>query len=182
MERRYKFITLIATLLLTVVAFIFWQISNDVMFINETFALLLLIGSTVAKWSRSNKIQLVIFLALFVPLFSLLNYTYTVEDGDTITTYHSARFSSLVDPIVFLILVVFLGMNLSVIIKFFKGSDEDITDKSDKLTTFYYDKFNSSDERELIGLYKMYNDYPLEAQIALRKIHEERNLNILNFN
>ena len=150
------------------------------MFINETFALFLLIGSIVVKWSKSTKAQFVILFLLLIPLFDILSYSYTIENGDRSITYSSGKFDSLINPLVFLVFIVYLIINISGVKKLFKfvlrGSDNEIEEREKKETTFYYDKFNSSTNKELGELYKMYKDYPYTAQVALDKIKGERNL------
>ena len=182
MENSSKFfyILLITSLILIGLIFISWQVANNLMLINETFALILLTASVIGKWAKKERIQLIIFFFLCIPLFDLLSYSYTIVNGDTTTTYHSAKFNSLINPIVFVLFVVFLVINASAIIKqfrfFFKGSDVEIEEKDKREVAFYYDKFNTSTNEELEQLYKMYKSYPYTAQEALDQIRNEREL------
>jgi hypothetical protein len=178
MKSNYIGVLLIAFFTLVVSTFIVWQVANNLILINETFALLLLTGSIIAKWYKSEKTQLVIFFLLFIPLFDILSYSYTIEVGDTTTTYNSGKFDGLINPVVFLVFVFYLVMNASVIIKqfrfIFKGSVKEIEGKSKKEITFYYNKFNVLTSEELIDVFSLYDKYPIEAKIAIDMIKKEK--------
>jgi hypothetical protein len=157
-----------------------WQIADEFAMVNETLAMILFAISLIFKMYRIKIGQYLIFIFLLILLFNVIKFSYTVVNGDVSTTYYSASFSSLsINPIVFVVLMLYMIVNRKVIVDLFQkllhGSDKEQEEKQDKNVAFYYDKFNNYSSNELNDIFKMFYDYPVEAQIALKKIDKEGN-------
>ena len=55
-----------------------------------------------------------------------------------------------------------------------RGSEKEQNEELSKKIEFYYNKFNGCSNSELVDIFKMYNEYPVEAQLALKRIKEEK--------
>jgi hypothetical protein len=75
-------------------------------------------------------------------------------------------------------LILYSFINSDSAVKFFriifKGSDSEQEEKRNKMVDFYYNKFNALETREFENVLKNLNDYPVEGQIAIKKIVTER--------
>jgi hypothetical protein len=109
----------------------------------------------------------------------IVKLRYTIGDSEysSSTVFHMGSLSF--DPLAFLLLLFYCLINRRNILKLFFASEVEQTDKSNKQIDFYYSKFNSYTHDELNDIFKMFKDYPPEAQLALRRIHEEKNLSFL---
>ena len=80
---------------------------------------------------------------------------------------------------------MYCSTNVKLVIEAFNiirhGDDNEVKSKLEVGVKFYYEKFNSFSSEELKEVYKIYNEYPNEARIALRQIHEEKKLAYLNY-
>jgi hypothetical protein len=161
--------------------FIKWQVFNEFMFFNETIAMLLFCASIPLKLYKMRTGQYLVFTALLILLFSPLSYSYTITDVNGFITHHEAKFNSLISPITFVILILFTMANFSAIFDLYqvltKGSDKEQKDALSKETEYYYNKFSGYSSAGLADIFEMYNDYPVEAQLALKRIKEEKGIN-----
>jgi hypothetical protein len=160
--------------------FVNWQIANNDFIINGTIALFLFSVSLIFKIFNFRKGQYPLFILLVILVFNI-KLSFQISNGDGSTTYYSESFPSLgFNPIVLLVLMVYIIVNLEVIAGLFKwlfhGSVKEQEQKKGINVNFYYDKFSRCSADELKGVLKMYNEYPEEAQIALEKIQQERNI------
>ncbi|MGY4538852.1 putative membrane protein [Mucilaginibacter sp. UYNi724] len=124
-------------LLLTL--FIIWQISEQIFMINEVFALIILAVSPILNHYIFPKFQIVLLFVLLIPLFGFLQYSYSFVEANTTYTYHSGKFTG-ISPVVFIIMVIYIIVNISAIKKAFRlfrhGSDAEQTEKYDKMSQF----------------------------------------------
>ena len=124
--------------------------------------------------------QYVILCVLSILLFSPLSCSYTTIE-DNISTIHSeAKFNSFISPITFLVLLLFLAFNYKAMIDLYhlvtRGSEKEQKEELSKEIEFYYNKFNDCSNIELVDIFKMYNDYPVGAQLALNRIRKEKGI------
>jgi hypothetical protein len=84
------------------------------------------------------------------------------------------------DPSLFLVFIMYSIIRRdipgNIIRGIFKGSEKDQTDERNKMIGFYYKKFISCDSEELKQIFGNFNEYPVEAQIALNKIKVEKKI------
>jgi hypothetical protein len=75
-------------------------------------------------------------------------------------------------------LIIYCWINKKMTIQFvkriFKGSDAEQKQNRDKMINFYYNKFKICDTKEFDQVFSNFSKYPIEAQIALRKIKTEK--------
>jgi hypothetical protein len=160
----------------------FWPIiGGSVLALNYNLILALLVLSFLFKRHGYRKVQVAIFFILLLFLCGLLNFTIEVDNSDLTQTSFSANIGSLsFDPIVFLLLLVYCLINKGAIKYFinraFYETEEEKSDSESKQTAFYYDQFNTCTEEELERYFKMYKEYPIAAQSALKRIKQERQL------
>lgn len=57
-----------------------------------------------------------------------------------------------------------------------RGSEKEQKEELSKEIEFYYNKFNDCSNIELVDIFKMYNDYPVGAQLALNRIRKEKGI------
>jgi hypothetical protein len=157
------------------------QIINGGIFLNEAIAMLLLCISFPLKIYNIKVGRYIILIGLLVLLFNPLYYSYTITEGDTAVTYHESRFNSLISPLTFLVLMLFQAFNYSTMIDLYylltRGSEKEQKDELSRKIEFYYNKFNGCSNIELVDILKMYNNYPTEAQLDLKRIKEEKGIN-----
>jgi len=160
----------------------FWPIIGGfVLAVNYNLILALLVLSFLLKRHGYRKAQIAIFFILLLFLCGLLNFKIEFDNSDLTQTSFSANIGSLsFDPVVFLLLLVYGLINKSAIKYFvskaFYESDEEKSQKESIQTAFYYEKFTNSSNEELERCFKMYKEYPTEAQAALQRIKQERQL------
>ena len=155
------------------------QLNSGFIFINSTLSMLIVAFSFLLKEYKLRRLQCVGFFLLFIPLFQLLNFSYSVTQGDTTETRYSGHFNGFgVDPLVFLLLILYLLINKAAIINvlgFGKlDTERDREEKYKRLMNFYYQKFEPYSDNEFIEILKRYDQYPAEAQSAIDKIKSER--------
>jgi hypothetical protein len=99
---------------------------------------------------------------------------YIYQSDDFIISYLG------INPFVLLLILIYFFINRSTIMSHIRrlteGTEEEISLRFKNKVKFYYDKFNLYTSDELKDVYKIYDEYPEEAKMALREIHEERNL------
>jgi len=176
----YTYWSLFGAFILVLGWFISWQITDETFMINESFAMILLCISCPAKIYELKKVQYTLLVFLLMLLFSPLSFSHTIDDGNKSITYHSGRFNGVISPVVFLILVIYVMVNVGALIDLYqlvtKGSKKEQEDARNKNVTFYYEKFGGCSNIELADALKRYSDYPIEAQIALKRIKAEKGI------
>jgi hypothetical protein len=180
MDKRGKYtdISVLVTSIFLVGLFISWQITNGSVMINTTIGAFLFIISLIFRILKLRKGQYLLFILLLALLFNI-RLSFRIANGDVSTTYYSERFPALgFNPIIFLVLILYVIVHRNVIIslfrKLFYGSEKEQDEKRNKNIAFYYDKFSGCSSEELESILKMYEDYPAEAQIALKRIQQDR--------
>jgi|GEM_PF-827986 len=82
-----------------------------------------------------------------------------------------------INPIILLVLIAYYLVNKKSINRIlnntFKGTEEEQRIEHQKTIDFYLKKFDACDEEEIKEILKNFNDYPNEAQIALRQIQSK---------
>jgi len=161
---------------------------------NITLSLNFYIG--VAAWlftvwfkTSKNNAKYAVFILLLCAVFNIILFTASVSSfGQVYYLYKGDNLniaSPGLNPFVLLIFLFYFIVNrkvgLELYTNVFYGSDKEAELKTNKEIEFYYIKFNDSTYEELVKFYKNYKSYPLSAQVALKKIHEERELSIMNF-
>jgi hypothetical protein len=84
-----------------------------------------------------------------------------------------------VNLIFFTALLIYSLINRKTITLFFKKtfrpSEEELLKKQKTMTAFYFGKFVNYNSEEIEEVFKNYNDYPHEAQVALKQIKLAQN-------
>lgn len=183
MERKYLIVNWILFIIFTFLLgwFIKPQLEDGYILFNEAIAMFLFCLSFPLKIYNINVARYVILVVLLVLLFSPLSYEYTITEESTSVTHQEARFTSLISPVTFLVLMLFLAFNCQAMIDLYhlliRGSEKEQKAELSKNIEFYYAKFNDCSNAELADILKMYDDYPVEAQVALKKIKDEKDIN-----
>jgi hypothetical protein len=161
---------------------------------NITLSLNFYIG--VAAWlftvwfkTSKNDAKYAVFILLLCAVFNIILFTASVSSFGRVYYLYKGdnlNIASLgLNPFILLIFLLYFSVNrkvgLELYTNVFYGSDKEAELKTNKEIEFYYIKFNDSTYEELVKFYKNYKSYPLSAQVALKKIHEERELSIMNF-
>lgn len=159
--------------------FISWQIADELFMIDETLGLILFSVSVICKILDFKKVQYVVFILLLVLLLNVIKFGFTVVNGDVSTTQYSVSYTGLgFNLIIFFILILYLVVNRKVVFDlFFKllyGSESEREERRNRDISFYYEKFHGCSAEEQNEAFKLYNDYPKEARIALDKINKEK--------
>ncbi|SMC60788.1 hypothetical protein [Pedobacter nyackensis] len=85
-----------------------------------------------------------------------------------------------IDPIIFLLLIIYYFINKNDIQKAFKtmffSSDEENQIEHQKLTDFYFKKFKNCSNTELETILESFNEYPLAAQSAIEELCKMKNI------
>ncbi len=150
---------------------IYWQITGGFLMASETLAISLLSLSFIFKKYNLIIGQWISFVLLVILLVVIINFSYTVQNGDTTTTYHTIKFTSpSINLIVFLVLLAFAIVNWRIFGWLFYGSKEEKQEFFNKKVSFYYHKFKDEPQTELENIFLLYKEYPKEAQVALTKI------------
>jgi hypothetical protein len=181
MRRKSTYINigLLATSILLIGLFIRWQIADEFSMVNETLAMVLFAISLIFKLYKLKIGQYLIFILLLILLSNAIKFSYTIVNDGVSTTYYSASFNSLsINPIVFVVLILYMVVNGKFIWDLYNllahGSDKEQKEKQDKNIAFYYEKFKNYSTTEMNDIFKVYKDYPIEAQIALKRIKKEK--------
>jgi len=137
----------------------------------------------------NRKGKFLVFYLLILGLFNVVVFSaylfsfgsvYYIYKGDNLVIAFPG-----INPFFLLITLIYFVFNSKVLIDLYyrlmNGSDAEILLKMESGVKFYYEKFNSYSSESLKDVYKIYNEYPDEAQIALKKINKERYLNYLDF-
>ena len=171
----YINVTLFIVSIILLGLMIYWQITGGFLMASETLAIFLLSLSFVLKKYNLVIGQWLSFGLFLVLLFGIIDFSYTLHNGDSTITYHTIKFTSpSINPIVFLVLLAFAIVNWRIFGWLFYGSKEEKQEDFNKKISFYYHKFKEEPQTELENIFSLYKEYPKEAQVALTKIKEER--------
>ena len=145
---------------------------------NDILLFSLILFSIRYIFYKSDKGQYILLFSLIVGLINVIKFSYTVNDV-TYSTSSSAQFGSFsFNPFAFFLLLFFALVNRKEIMKLIRtilnGSEEEQLVKHNKMIDFYYDKFNTCADSELVAILANYKKYPEEAQMALKKIETEK--------
>ncbi|TWJ03477.1 hypothetical protein JN11_01020 [Mucilaginibacter frigoritolerans] len=181
MKRKYNYfdIGIFITLLLIVVGVFYKDIDGSFFYtLNDFLDVVLLIFSLRIIFGKPGVERYLVIVLLFVCLFNLLTFTYMV-DGAKYSSRSWIKIGHLgFNPFTFLLLIIYAFIDrkyLSYLFgNIFYGSKEEQENKKEKLINFYYDKFNNCTSEELSKILDDFELYPVEAQIALNKIKEEK--------
>jgi hypothetical protein len=126
------------------------------------FSLLLIF--TLLKFSKPDRELYGMFILLFLSTFNIINFNVVV-----------VKFNNLPFNIfAFFALVVYSAINkdmvTQIVKKGLKGSEKEQEDRRNKMISFYYDKFNKCDEEEFEQIFRNIEEYPMEAQSALKQL------------
>jgi hypothetical protein len=162
-------------------------VDGFVIYLNNILAAILLVIGVILKLRGNPNGRFVVIVLLLLSTFGIINFVVAMvaRVGQPVSGAFSFIQYPGIDPITLLILIIYCIVNRSFFWEcyslLFHGSKEYQESESDKKVDFYYKKFAESTDEELGGFYKIYNKYPEEAQIALKKLHEERDLNFISF-
>ena len=157
--------------------------------VNNVFAVFCFSGGVSTKLISRERGSYVVLILLLLATLNVINFTIGVssvhfgilgKDGDSISYQYPG-----IDPFFLLGLLIYWIINRKAVRQIWEtlyyGSEKEQVIEVKSKVDFYYQKFKDCKEEELKQIFNMYNDYPSEAQCALRKIHEERNLSLVNF-
>jgi hypothetical protein len=153
---------------------IYQQIDGSYLMVTETLAMALFSTSFILKKYNFTKGQWILFVLLIFLLVQIVDFYYSIQNGNETTTYHTRKFTIGFNPIVFIILLAFCVVNWRLFEKVLYGSEDEKQENFNKKVSFYYDKFKDEPKKELEKIFMLYKEYPKEAQVALTKIKEEQ--------
>ncbi len=177
--------------LLTLLAFLIilglyrYFADGAVVYLNNILAAVSLVYGIILKIKNSNRGRYVVITLLLLSTVGILNYIVSMiaRVGSSSTDTFSFIQYPGIDPLTLPILIIYCVINRSFFWEcyslLFHGSKEYRQSESDKKVDFYYKKFTESTDEELVRIYSMYNEYPVEAQVALQNIKQERNLDVI---
>jgi hypothetical protein len=142
------------------------------------------ISIVIYQYVFNGKHRLVIWL-LLLATFNILIFSASISTFGAVHYLYKENdvivFSFGLNPLFLLILIVYCVINRNLLRRLYYGSDKERIEKINAGVDFYYNKFNSYDSEELHSVFKSYKDYPNEAQLALKKIHQEKGLDLIEF-
>jgi len=148
--------------------------------ISNYIGIALLIVVIILKLTIPTKFRLSVLLLLSLGLFNIVSFTYykstaAVGYGD------NSGYIDLINPLILILIIIYVIVNRKFIRRYYTPNDKEYENHLNKMIDFYLDKFNSCSEEELNKALLIYDQYPSEAQIALKKLHDERQLKVLTF-
>jgi hypothetical protein len=156
-------------------------------YLNNILAAILLIYGIFLKVKRYDKSRFVVICLLALSTFGIINFVFATvaRIGELPTNSFAFIQYPGIDPITLLIFIIYCFVNRSFFWEcyhlLFHGTGEAQKRESEKQIEFYYKKFSTIKNDDLERIFKIYNEYPVEAQMALKAIHEERRLKFLSF-
>lgn len=166
--------------------FVFYMAFSELFIVSFNYILLfaLFIFSLRLIFFNSTKGEYILLSLIILVLPGSLFLSY-ILNGTTYSSHTIGHFGSLrFDPYSFFLLILYCLVNrhnmMQLFGKLLLGSIEEQVEKQKKLVNFYYDKFTNCTDDELNTAFSLVKEYPEEAQIALKQIHQERNLSLLN--
>jgi|GEM_PF-4407199 len=146
--------------------------------VSNYIGIVLLISVIILKLAIPTKFRLSVFLLLALGLFNIVSFTYYKTTAGVNYGERTAEID-LINPLILVLIIIYMIVNRRFIRRYYTPSNKEEVDQQSKMVGFYFDKFNSCSEEELKNALSLYDQYPLEAQLALRKVHDERQFNIL---
>jgi len=152
-----------------------------VLSVNYYIALALWAIVVISKIIRFKKEFFGVFSLLLLAIIGVINFSVYTINANTYHTDNGILYSGPGFNIYLIFPVIIYGainakMVTGVIKTLFKGSEAEQQANTNKLIDFYYEKFSVCDKTELDELMAKFKDYPYEAQVALRRIGDERNI------
>jgi len=158
--------------------FIYKESTDWFIMTKETLALFLFDFGILSVLFSVKSLQYIILFILVILLFNAVDISYTVKNGDASTTYHSTTTSLGINPIVFLILGIYLVISRKAVVALYilmrRGSEEEQKEKAIKEFNFYYNKFRVYDDTEIAKIENNIDLYLPAAQQAIKKVVSER--------
>jgi hypothetical protein len=184
MSKPNRFIDIVISIICVVIMgqLFFWPIIGGfILMPNDNIVLILLLISVILK--RHNKVnwQPIVFILLLLFAFNVITVSLHFEESDLTETHVLANIGGLsVEPIAFLILIIYMIINRGAIKHFirkiFFESDEENESTSKEKVDFYYDMFSKFTPGEMNEALNIIDEYPHEAQIALIKVEKENKI------
>lgn len=167
----YVDIALLSVSVLLTGFFIYWELEDHAAFLNETGAMILFCLGLLFKLFDFRRVQGILFFLFLLPLFQLINLSFTVNYGNESVTYNSGSFVALIfSPVVLLIMIAYLAVHIKVLKEFLKkifhGSVKERKEKQTREINFYYERFSTCSPEELANALKMYDEYPEAGQLV----------------
>jgi hypothetical protein len=144
--------------------------------INYYIACLLWLMVIITKVIKLKKTFYGVFTLLALATFNLIHFSFVIINSrlqytDNGVAYHGVG----MNLIVLLLLIIYVAANKGLVVNLKKflirGSDDE---QNEKMIAFYYQQFNSCSNQEFEKAIKILDEYPIEAQIALKSIVAER--------
>ena len=121
-----------------------------------------------------------VLVLLLLSFFNIIVFTVSISSF-TVGFLGSNIVSPGIDPLISTILIIYCNVNRDLVTgfyrKFFKASEQELKEKEEREIEFYYKKFITRSIDELADINRDFKQYPLEAQIALKKIYKEKGFN-----
>ena len=141
----------------------------------------LLIGITILRIIKIRKVETVIGIFLILGSFNLFQFTHsTVTLFFTISIFGHGYSSIGLQPLSFVLLVLFIIMNFSVIQKLIKkyfGADPKIElERQQDIETRFYEELKDTSDSDLAEIIRNKDDYQLEYVRAAQKLLSERKI------
>ncbi|MCR8560964.1 hypothetical protein KXD93_25120 [Mucilaginibacter sp. BJC16-A38] len=181
MGRSYYYFTfsLVLVLFIITVRIIYLDFSeNNSIALDDILAVLLLIFGIRLIVTGYRTGEYIILALILLSVLDLIKWHINLNESYYISRSYFKISGLRFNVFAFLLLVFYCLINragLKYAVNYLlHGSAEEQRSDRDKKINFYYDKFNNCTQKELEDAFGMLKDYPVEAQIALYKIKEEK--------
>ncbi|MEN0054297.1 MAG: hypothetical protein AAGC65_11535 [Mucilaginibacter sp.] len=149
---------------------------NYVLSINNYLAFIFWMVVIVFKIVKPEKSYYLVPILLVLSVFNIINFTIEVFRFG-ISIGKSEQFEGFyINFLAVIELIIYSFINKRFIINIFKSSDKEKEDDYNKMMGFYYKKFKAINTEEFNSIFTDIKNYPLEAQAALNKIKNEREI------
>ncbi|MDB5135047.1 MAG: hypothetical protein JWP37_1650 [Mucilaginibacter sp.] len=147
-----------------------------VLSINNYLAFIVWIIAFAVLLVRPGKATILMLMAMFLSALNIINFTSEIFKAGI--SNESNGFESLtVNPLALLLLVIYCLVNREAIKILLNGSNAEKMREQDRMIDFYYKKFISCSKDELNKVFESFDEYPIEAKMALKKIKAEIEVN-----
>ncbi|GAB2988066.1 hypothetical protein GCM10027049_30560 [Mucilaginibacter puniceus] len=145
--------------------------------VNNYAAFILLICVINYKVAFPNKGKYLVLGLLALSTLNIINFTIEVFRVKVGVINEGANFDGIgFNLILFVLLISYSIINKDIIKSIFSYTNAEAADNENKMIAFYYEKFMKTDDDTFDTALSNINEYPYEAQIALRKIKEEKDI------
>jgi len=157
----------------------FFGYFDAVISLNNYLALAFCVIAIVHSLLKGRYSTLWLMVLLTLSLFNVINFTIEIFKSGIYFGYAGSQFAGItLNPLMLLLLIAYLLINKKVIGKyynqFFKANAKEIEEEREKKILFYYNQFVGDSDLSIQNVISKIDTYPIEAQIALKKIKEER--------